>query len=131
MKTIKNIALVTGAIVASFVIASASQTVSAQKRSLASLTSPGAVSPQHPLVIELKCHVERSDDGTSRVVIVNTTKRVVYKGSAYSYTILGNGGIYFSTFEGRMASDLRPNARVSDEFQQEIVSCRATVRLTR
>lgn len=131
MKTIKNIALVTGAIIASFVIAGASQTVFAQKGSLASLTGPGAGSLARPLVLELKCHVERADDGTSRVVIVNTTKHVVHKGSIYRYTILGNGGVYFSTFEGRMASDLHPNARVSDDFQQEVVSCRATVHLTR
>lgn len=131
MKPINNIALVTGAIVASFVIAGASQTVSAQQNNLASLTSPGAVSAKRPLDLKLKCFVERSDDGTSRVVIVNTTKHIVQKGSVFSYTILGNGGVYFSTFKGRIASDLRPNGRWSDDFQQEIMSCQATVRLTR
>ena len=130
MKKLTTTALITVAILGSFVISGGSQTTAAQDLSSAILSTRSPAIVPRPVILNLKCHIERFDDETWRVVIVNTLKRVVKKGSLYSYTIMGNGGAYFSTFEGRVASDLQPLARWFDDFQQEILSCRAVVHLT-
>ncbi|MGI9386452.1 MAG: hypothetical protein ACR2OX_03385 [Methyloligellaceae bacterium] len=131
MRKTTKLALAGAALSVSIVLAGAVPSASAQSQSFASLTTPNPDAAGRTVALELKCRIEASSDGGSRVVIMNTLKRVVQKGSIYRYTIMGFSGVQYSRFEGQIPSDLAPNGRLLDDFQQEIVACRAVVFLAK